>query len=400
MKHYDIVIVGAGPAGMAAARAAFKSTSSILVVDDNQTPGGQIWRGAELAIAADFLPGARVIDGNSAEQQLTVETSSVFQLSYSKLILCTGARELFLPFPGWTLPNVFGVGGLQAIAKSGLSVQGKRVVVAGSGPLLLAVAAYLQEHGATVPVIAEQAGWNSLAKFSLALLQHPDKLKQALEIKKSLLGTRYLPNCWVIKASGNSQVEQVTLLHEGRQVEERCDYLAVGYGFVPNTELAQLLGCELAGSFVAVDKRQQTSIPGIYCAGEPTGLGGVDESVLEGEIAGYAATASFPRISRRQTTHFSQILESAFRLRSELFQPSAPDTIICRCEDVPLGRLQTANSWHEAKLHFRCGMGPCQGRICGPIVQHYFGWTQKSVRPPIFPTKLENLIVIKETTHL
>jgi NADPH-dependent 2,4-dienoyl-CoA reductase/sulfur reductase-like enzyme len=392
MKHYDVIIVGAGPAGIAAAKAASKSSRSVIVIDDNHTPGGQIWRGSNMQVAAEFLPAARVIDGNPSDKQITVETDNIFQLSYSKLILCTGARELFLPFPGWTLPNILGVGGIQALAKSGLDVKGKRIVVAGSGPLLLAVAAYLQQHGATVPIIAEQASWTSLAKFGLTLLQQPSKIKQAFELNGSLRGTRYLPNTWVTQASGKNKIAAVTLHHNGRELNEFCDYLAVAYGFVPNTELPQLMGC-YTSKFVEVDNNQLTSQPDIYCAGEPTGLGGVDESLLEGEIAGLAATGQTHNLNRRKTAHFSASLKQTFALRPELKQLPPPDTIICRCEDVPLSRIQhNINSWSEAKLHFRCGMGPCQGRVCGPILNHYFGFAQDSIRPPIFPTKLENLI--------
>ena len=408
MKTYDIVIVGAGPAGMAAAVAARKSGASVVVIDDNHSPGGQIWRGggsntkpfqAFSASGAQFIAGARVIDASVSEKHLTLETSELFQIAYSKLILATGARELFLPFPGWTLPNIFGVGGLQALAKSGLSVKGKRIIVAGTGPLLMAVAAYLQDHGARVPLIAEQASWSKLAAFSSALLRHPSKIKQAIQIKASILRTRYLTNCWVTGAVGTNHLEEVTLTSNGKPFKERCDYLAVAYGFVPNTELAQLLGCRLNGNFVAVDSTQQTSIPGVYCAGEPTGLGGVDESVLEGEIAGSAAAGQASGISRQATAHFSRALNQAFALRPELSSAITPETIVCRCEDVPFGRLQKANSWREAKLHFRCGMGPCQGRICGPAVQYLFGWKPDSVRPPIFPSTLRNLITTKETIH-
>ena len=393
MKHYEVVIVGAGPAGIAAAKAAHKSTNSMLVIDDNHTPGGQIWRGSEMEMPTEFLPAARVINGNASGKTITVETSTVFDIAYSKLIIATGARELFLPFPGWTLPNIFGVGGLQALAKSGLSVKGKRVIVAGSGPLLLAVAAYLQDHGASVPIIAEQTSWTQLAKFGAALIRHPSKIRQALEIRGSLKGSRYIPNCWITKASGSDKVEEVTLVNN-RTV--RCDYLAVAYGFVPNTELAQLMGCELTQhGFVAVNEQQQTSVPDIYCAGEPTGLGGVDESLLEGEIAGSQADRN-----RWKTRNFSRALKEAFALRAELRQPPPSETIICRCEDVAFSRIQhNISSWSAAKLHFRCGMGPCQGRICGPIIAHYFGFAPDSVRPPLFPTKLENLIALKETTN-
>jgi len=403
MKAFEVVIVGAGPAGMAAAVAARKSGASVAVIDDNYTAGGQIWRGAGPfkdfdSSGTTFLAGARVIDGGPTRRQLTVEANDVFQIGYSKLILATGARELFLPFPGWSLPNIFGVGGLQALAKSGLSVRGKRIIVAGTGPLLLAVAAYLQDHGARVPLIAEQASWSNLRSFGIALLRHPSKLRQALQIKRSILSTSYLPDCWVTGATGTTSLQEVTLTHAGKQIRERCDYLATAYGFVPNTELPQLLGCRLNGKLVAVDKYQQTSMPDIYCAGEPTGLGGVDESVLEGEIAGYAATGKLINPSRKNTAHFSQALNRAFALRPELRAAVTPETIVCRCEDVPYSRLRQASSWREAKLHFRCGMGPCQGRICGPAVNYLFDWTAESIRPPIFPTQLQNLIT-KEPIH-
>ena len=266
MKSFDIVIVGAGPAGMAAAVAARRSWASVVVLDDNSTAGGQIWRGGRgtkifrdfMTCGAEFISGAPVINGNSSRKTIATPDQ---QVEYSRLILTTGARELFLPFRGWTLPGVCGVGGLQALVKSGLSVAGKRIVVAGSGPLLLAVAAYLVEHGARVPVIAEQASGKALLGFGRALLGQPGKFKQALQLKKSILGTSYFTNCWVTRAAGCTGVEEVTLVREGREIRERCDYLAVAYGFVANTELAELMGCELRDGLVAVDEQQQTSVP-------------------------------------------------------------------------------------------------------------------------------------------
>ncbi len=405
MKSFDVVIVGAGPAGMAAAVAARKSAASVAVIDDNHSPGGQIWRNAGpfpefSSCGAEFFPATRLIDADSGRRLLTVDGSEVYQIAYSKLVLATGARELFLPFPGWTLPGVFGVGGLQALAKSGLPVEGKRIIVAGTTPLLLAVAAFLEQHGARVPLIAEQASWSSLAGFTRRLLVHPSKIRQAVQLKRSLLSTSFLPNTWVTRAAGTESLEQVTLLHKGREIHERCDYLAVAYGFAPNTELAQLLGCELHDGFVAVDSHQQTSIPHIFCAGEPTGLGGADKSLLEGTIAGHAATGSFPRTNRSKVIHFTRALKQGFALRPELKSAVTPETIVCRCEDVPFSRLKQASNWREAKLHFRCGMGPCQGRVCGPAVEYLFGWKPSSVRPPVFATALQSLIEIKETTHL
>ncbi|MCS6817177.1 MAG: FAD/NAD(P)-binding oxidoreductase, partial [Blastocatellia bacterium] len=149
--------------------------------------------------------------------------------------------------------------------------------------------------------------------------------------------------------------------------------------------------------YVRVNEFQETSRVGVFCAGEPTGIGGVDLALIEGQIAGYAA-AGRPELARAlfglraRWRCFASRLNRAFALRPEL--KSLPDarTIICRCEDVPLERLRRYGSWREAKLQTRCGMGPCQGRICGPAVEFLFGWTVESHRPPIFPTRVESLM--------
>jgi NADPH-dependent 2,4-dienoyl-CoA reductase/sulfur reductase-like enzyme len=375
----------------------------VTVIDDNPFAGGQIWRGGDPAnpwfrrfaqFGARELNGARVISGDDSLQTLLVERDgNAEQISYTKLILATGARELFLPFPGWTLPGVLGVGGLQALVKAGLPIRGKRIVVAGSGPLLLAVAAYLRKHGGVVPLIAEQASFGQLVKFGLGLVGHPGKIRQAA----GLVPRRYLTSCWVEAALGNGQASSVRLRREGEVWEERCDYLANSFGFVPNAELAALLGCEMVDGAVKVDSFQQTSLANVYCAGETAGIGGVDSALVEGQIAGYAATNQLDAAlrlagQRRKAKSFARNLNQAFQPRPELRQLAQPETIICRCEDVPLARISTADTWRAAKLHERCGMGPCQGRICGPAVQFILGWEPSSVRPPIFPTHLKNLL--------
>ncbi len=399
----QIVIVGAGPAGMAAAVCASYGKAPVTVIDDNPSLGGQIWRGGDSAnpwfqrfaqCRARLLTAARVIDGDAALQTVLVERDGTAeQISYTKLILATGARELFLPFPGWTLPGVLGVGGLQALVKSGLPVSGKRIVVAGSGPLLLAVAAYLQKHGAVVSLVAEQAPFGRIMKFGVGLIAHPGKLKQAA----ALYPRRYLTSCWVEAAFGETQVTSVRLRCKEKVWEEPCDYLANAFGFVPNTELAALFGCEMTNGAVKVDSSQRTSLAHVYCAGEAAGLGGVDTALVEGQLAGYAATDQTAAAARlaapwRKAKSFARNLDQAFQLRPQLRQLAKPETIICRCEDVSLARISSAHNWRSAKLHERCGMGPCQGRICGPAVQFILGWEPSSVRPPIFPTRLNNLL--------
>jgi NADPH-dependent 2,4-dienoyl-CoA reductase/sulfur reductase-like enzyme len=407
----DVLIVGGGPAGMAAAHCAAQSGQRVSMVDDNPGPGGQIWRtdvaGPSTPAAAAWLrrvegtsvqviAGARVFDQPEAGLLLAETEEGVCSLGYRKLILATGARERFLPFPGWTLPNVMGAGGLQALVKSGLSPAGKRVVVAGSGPLLLAVAAYLRKRGAQVRLIAEQAPRKSLLRFGLGLLRQPAKAFQALALKKQLSGIPYLTGCWPVAALGEEKLSGVTLRQGSKTWNVECDYLACGFHLVPNLELPILIGCELQDGAVRVDQYQETSVAGVYCAGEPTGIGGLDLSLVEGQIAGHAAVGRhdaarqlFPARERHQ--RFARALNRAFALRDELKLLPQPGTLVCRCEDVAFERLAGYDSWRAAKLQTRCGMGPCQGRICGAATEFLFGWGTESVRPPIFPVRVESL---------
>eukprot|EP01034_Spumella_vulgaris_P047112 gene47112-58788_t len=285
---FDILVIGAGPAGLAAAHAAAAAApdASIGIVDDNPLAGGQIWRGGadkqpgkqgqraralwtELQAAPNvrFLQQYRVLYAPAAGQLLVQSPSTSTVLHYQRLILATGARELLLPFPGWTLPGVTGAGGLQALAKGGYPVEGKRVVVAGSGPLLLAVAATLTERGAHVVAIAEQAAMPQLAHFALGLLATPSKITQALQLWRSLRGIPYYRDSYITAASGPDFVRSVELQSAGGTQTIACDYLACGYGLVPNPELAMALGCAIAPATrpatpaVQTDTWQQTSVP-------------------------------------------------------------------------------------------------------------------------------------------
>jgi NADPH-dependent 2,4-dienoyl-CoA reductase/sulfur reductase-like enzyme len=410
-RRFDVVIVGAGPAGIAAACVACDCGATVAVIDDNPVAGGQIWRGgavkahssqanrwlARLAGSGTTLfTATRVIDRAAPGKILALCDNTPLALGYQKLIVATGARELFLPFPGWTLPNVMGAGGLEALVRSGLPVAGKRVVVAGSGPLLLAVAAELVAYGANVPVIAEQALPKAIRRFAFQLARDPAKLAQAAALKWRLRGVKYATSTWPVSAKGQGRLEAVVLRSGERTWHEPCDYLAVGFGLVPNLELPLLLGCRLNGGFVSVDEWQQTSVRDIYCAGEPTGIGGVDLALTSGQIAG-AAAAGYRELARRwfperaHALRFKDTLATPFQLREQLRSIAQPDTLVCRCEDVPLSRIREHESWRAAKLQTRCGMGPCQGRICGPAVEFLTGWPSGSVRPPVFPARVQDL---------
>lgn len=409
-RQYDVLVVGAGPAGLAAATCAAESGLRAGLVDDNPELGGQIWRGAISeskseasqwsrrlgAAGVDVFRQTRVFHQSEPGVLLAEDEDRLWRFGYRKLILATGARERFLPFPGWTLPNVMGAGGLQALVKSRLPIAGKRVVVAGSGPLLLAVAAYLRKHGAEITLVAEQTSTIALARFATSLIGHPGKIGQAFALRTALAGVPFAANSWPVAAEGRERLEAVVISRNGKTQRVACDYLACGFHLVPNTELAALLGCEIRGDYVRVDEIQQSSIPSVFCAGELTGIGGVDLSILEGKIAGLSA-AGRPDAAkqyfgaRRKQQLFVRQLANAFRLRTELKHLPHADTIVCRCEDVIYERLKEHASWRAAKLHARCGMGPCQGRICGPAVQFLFNWRPGSVRPPISPVRFESL---------
>jgi NADPH-dependent 2,4-dienoyl-CoA reductase/sulfur reductase-like enzyme len=406
---------------MAAAAAAATHGRKVIVLDDNPAAGGQIWRQA-IAVAAEppsaheirrekdsvqsraraafinsgaeLLSGRRVVNAPQPGLLTTVMDTPLGAVqetfAWDRLVLATGARERFLPFPGWTLSGVFGAGGLQALVKGGYSVRGKRVVIAGTGPLLLAVAAYLQHADARVACIAEQASLAQLVPFAAGLWSHPAKLLQGIRYRASLATVPYHIGWWPVAVKKINSHLEVQLTNGTIVLSEPCDALACGFHLVPNTELAELLGCNLKADAVVVDEQQQTSVRNVFCAGEPTGIAGLDAALLQGKIAGLVAAGqqqtAFPlRKQRAKEQAFGQRMSTTFQLRPELRSLSTSDTIVCRCEDVPFARLEGHASWTEAKLQTRCGMGPCQGRVCGPAIQTLFGWRPTSVRPPIFP---------------
>ncbi len=419
---FDCLVIGAGPGGLAAAATAAEAGLRVGLVDDNAAAGGQIWRRGNAPVAAshpaerwmkciqrgkvEVLCGWRATDAGSEASDrphIRVEGLGGFQdLHYSKLIVATGARELFLPFPGWTLPGIYGAGGLQAFAKSGFDVRGKGIVLAGTGPLLMAVAAHLHEAGGKIVAVVEQAPMSRLASLGTHLaMSQPGKLMEGLRYRLRTMGTKYYFGYWVSAAHGDATLQRLTVTNGSRSFEIEADLLGIGYHLVPNTELPQLLGCTLEDGYVRVDATQQSSQEGIYCIGEATGIGGVDKAQIEGRIAALAAAGKLEDARSLFAAHdkqsnFVRRLATTFALREELRNLAKENTLVCRCEDVSHGALRECRSWREAKLHTRCGMGPCQGRICGPAAQFLYGWQPPSPRPPLFPSSVATVAAINE----
>jgi NADPH-dependent 2,4-dienoyl-CoA reductase/sulfur reductase-like enzyme len=420
VRDYDVLVIGAGPAGLAAAQAAAMHGVSVGLLDAQPRAGGQVWRhdvakGATAAARRAFSVLAQANVDWLAQTQVVMaqpgwllasRPEGALQLRYQRLILATGARELLLPFPGWTLPGVTGAGGAQALAKQGWPLQGRRVLVAGSGPLLLAAAATLRRHGAQLLGIHEQACSRALAAFTLHLARWPGKLAQAVALRASLAGVGYRSGSVVVAAHGDDRLREVEIEDQhGARRRIACEQLALGYGLVPNTELAQLLGCRLeyhgTHAQVAVDAQLRSSVEHIYAVGEAIGIGGRDCALVEGAMAGHlaagdAAAATALQGRRRHARGFAELLQKYFALDQRIRTLAQADTVVCRCEDVTLRQLQGTADARDAKLSTRCGMGACQGRVCGSALaelglSHPALSTDGGRRPPLFPVRLAAL---------
>lgn len=408
-----IVVVGAGPAGVAAAWRAAESQAQVTLIDPQPRPGGQIWRHIHEAAAPkeikpwltrlERLPvtqrfGSTVIDILPATLRVQRESGGLEYVEFDKLILAPGAQELLLPFPGWTLPYVMGAGGVLAMLKGGMPVEGLRIVVAGSGPLLFAVAGKLAQAGARILAVAEQTSWRRLRGFTFGTLMHsPGKIREGMGHARHYLPSPYYANTWIKEARGNARVREVILTNGMRQRRLECDLVACGFGLVSSGALPVLAGCNQKSGSTVVDRFQQTSVKNIFCAGEITGIGGVDLAVIEGQIAGLAATGKEAEAirhfrKRERKRKFARCLNKSFALKAQLKGVPDDDTIICRCEDITYGQLKNLADQCSAKLYTRCGMGPCQGRICSNALRFLLGWDLNTVRPPVFPAKIGDLI--------
>ncbi len=413
---FDVVVVGGGPGGMAAATVASESGRRVCLLDDNISNGGQIWRGFRAENARRYPHGKGFLDWTERLRRTTCEVWNGWQaidapsqqllrleregatkdIGFDNLILATGARERFLPFPGWTLPGVMGAGGLQALVKSGLDARGKRVILAGTGPLLLAVASGLAKSGARIAGIYEQAELARLAVFGFSMLKQPAKLIEGARYRLQTTDSPYRTGCWVVKAEGEGRLEQVTVTNGREQWVKAIDWLGCGFHLVPNLELPRLFDCRITDGYVSVNDLQQSSVPHVACIGELTGIGGLEKALVEGQIAGWDAAgreadAHALASQSKKLMRFAMQLDRAFALRPELRTLADAETLICRCEDITHAELKDCGEWREAKLHTRCGMGACQGRICGPAAEFLYGWDRIGMRSPVFPSKVSTL---------
>ncbi|MET9463642.1 NAD(P)/FAD-dependent oxidoreductase [Streptomyces sp. NPDC006544] len=459
-----LAVVGAGPAGLAAAVAAADLGLRVVLLDAGERPGGQYYRHPAPGLGAErpeaLHHGWAAFASREAALRAHVEAGRITYLPRhhvwtvvpedtaatpgarpgpawtlhavvgpeeaparvhaSAVLLATGAYERQLPFPGWTLPGVVGAGGAQAMLKGGLVLPGERVVVAGSGPLLLAVAGSLASAGARVPAVVEASAYTGYAGHVPALLRNPAKLAEGAVYGSALLrhGIRLLARHAVTEAHGTDRVEAVTVARLDRDWRPvpgtarriPCDAVAVGHGLVPQLELATGLGCATrrgpdATIALELDGGQRTSVPGIWSAGETGGIGGAQLALFEGEIAAHSiAGRPVPaRLTRNRTRlrAFAAAMAAAHRPGPGWTGWLREDTDVCRCEEVPAGRIREAardlgaRDVRTVKLLTRAGMGWCQGRMCGPAVAALAGVDPAPDRRPLScPVPLRHLAAL------
>ncbi|MCP2181303.1 FAD-dependent oxidoreductase [Prauserella alba] len=439
--RYDVAVVGAGPAGLAAAVAAAEAGRRVVLVDAGGQPGGQYWRHPdETAPRGDeslghhdwstFTALRSRLHGLVRRRRIThlpwrqvwfVERPSVgdeppahtlhLTTSYAgadtggegpdavtgdAVILCPGGYDRQLPIPGWDLPGVMAAGGVQALLKGHRTVAGRRAIVAGTGPFLLPVATGLAQAGADVVAVCEAGSITGWSRDPLAAAAVPGKAREALEYATELIRHRipYRQRTAITAIRGTEAVRSVELSRldrEGRIREDAgtadVDLVALGWGFTPSLELVSATGAatrkDIDDSLVAVvDDEQRATVPGVYVAGEATGVGGAMLAVAEGELAGLmtardqrapVSQGNVRTLQKRITRHrrFAAAMHAAHPVPRHWHEWLSPETTVCRCEEVSYRQVcgardeLGAGDARTVKLMARPGMGWCQGRVCG-----------------------------------
>ena len=423
---YDVLVIGGGPAGLAAAVDAATTELSVCVVDERPTFGGQIFkqpgRGFRVtnakALGHDYARGRRLIE--AAERSgatLLARTSAVAIRGTSvvlvedgeharvvearRVIVAPGAHDRPVVFPGWTLPGVITAGGVQSLVKTQRVVPGQSIVFAGSGPLALAFPAQLRAYGANVTLVLE-AGPAPSARDIVQLLRasrgNERLLRDALAYRARLVRDR-VPLRYrriVVRAEGGARVEQV--VHAAADAQWRvipgteetvsADTLCVGYGFQPSTELLRLAGCafgddeDLGGAVVVRDEWLRTSVEGVSAAGDGTGVTGSYAAADEGRLAALGAALDLRAVSREEAARraeplrrglarketFRAALRPLHAMGPGIYELADGDTVVCRCEELTAADLDRAiassTDVNAVKAVSRVTMGICQGRNC------------------------------------
>lgn len=456
-NRYDAIVIGAGPAGLACGAEMAEKGLSVAVLDEQASPGGQIYRNISKASAQqhtilgadytagldvlkkfqdahlDYLPQARVWQAEPTGEVFLSHDGSSGKLTADYLVLSTGAMERPVPFPGWTLPGVMTCGGMSNLFKDSSLSPTEPVVLAGSGPLLWLVAEHLFALNSPIAAILDTT---PLGQVIPAMKHLPKALKRFGYMMK---GVKMIADVHItamkakvpihrnvknLRAEGGDKLERVKAMCGSKELVFEATTLLVNEGIIPNTSLLRQVGCKHTWDATQhywhpeVSEDGRTNLPTVFVAGDGNFVHGAKSAEYKGQLTALTIALEMHRISQaeydKQTQLVRNELEKELHPRpfiDALYAPrknlyTMPDsTVVCRCEGVTAGRIRDLvqdglTDHNEIKAIIRCGMGPCQGRMCGPAVHELIvecsgiapqNARQHRLRPPIKPVSLEEL---------
>jgi NADPH-dependent 2,4-dienoyl-CoA reductase/sulfur reductase-like enzyme len=455
MSPIDLLVVGAGPAGMAAAVAARQAGLSVTVVDDQPAPGGQIWRAVEMVAAspraavlgdafkagaasaaafrasgAHYEAGTQLWQIEPGFRAFVTREGQASVIEARAIVLATGAQERPVPFPGWTLPGVLTVGAAQILLKTSGQVPARPVWIAGSGPLVLLYMKQLLDAGGQIAGFLDTT---PPGRLMTALPHLPRALGKAGDLIKGLgwslalrwSGVKVVRHVADLAAEGNERIEAIRYCTaSGVEARVPAELLLIHEGVIPSIHPALALGCAVEWSTAqacyvpTLDGWGESSVPGVFIAGDGAGIAGAKAAELRGALAGIKVAISAGRLApaaaderagplRRKLASelaLRPFLDALCAPRPQVFAP-ADETLVCRCEEVTAGEIRALAQVgrpgpNQVKAFTRAGMGPCQGRQCGYTVSHILAAVEKRpvdevgfyrVRPPLKPVTLGEL---------
>ena len=454
----DVVVIGAGPAGMASATLLAEQGVDVLLLDEQSAPGGQIYRGAEQAtdirlrlLGPDYVRGATLAAALRASGAAYRPNSAVWQVTPEKevwvtsagrselikakaIIVATGALERPVPVPGWTLPGVMTAGAVQiALKTSGLVPDG--LVLAGSGPLLYLLAAQCITAGARPIALIDTT---SLANQRAALRHLPalagrearTMLRKGLALKAKIWRARIptFAHAHDLRIEGDGRAERISFISGGKRRTLPASVVALHEGVIPHQQMTRALGCAHEWDNAqrcfrpVLNEWGATDLPGIYVAGDGRGIGGALAAEHDGRLAALAVLCQLGSVSaeardaqavphvkaKAEVLALRPFLDALYAPRAEILQP-ADDVLVCRCEEVTAGQVraaarQGAQGPNQAKAFLRAGMGPCQGRVCGTLVTEILSGSlgrkpdevgYYRIRPPLKPITIGELAAME-----
>ena len=460
-ETYDVVIVGAGPSGIGAADLLANHSLKVLLIDENSQIGGQIWRKPAYEPVSRFSvlqPPAPKMDLSTAagrnknylkiitpacvlgvfpEKHLLLSTSeeSLKEIRARRIIFATGAREKVRPFKGWTLPGVMTLGAAQILLKYYGVLASAKILVAGAGPLVYLLSSQILGVGGKVTTVLDRSSATTKLNAIWGMAGQLPKIGQGLLALARLIQKRVSikHQMQVVEVKGNDRRQEVIAVKigpdgtivPGSQRRYQTQLLVCGNGFIPNIELPQLAGCDLTyaadkgGWIVKVDRSMETSVSGVFAAGEITGIAGSDKALIEGQLAALSILKQFGILNskkhrirqtalltkRKRYQRFGAFLNRQWAIHPREWAAIDDATIICRCEDITMGTIRKwiqegLTTEPDLKKATRCGMGNCQGRTCMPLIYDILAAYSvsgkhdphpPSVRTPVKPIPLGDL---------